>query len=374
MRHASICGIVCAVTFLSGIVSAQSENSDARWTEGRADQWYAEQGWLTGADFVPSTAINQLEMWQADTFDPETIDRELGWAADIGFNVIRVYLHDLLWVQDAEGFLNRIDQYLAIADGHGIKTMFVLFDAVWDPHPQLGKQQDPRPGIHNSGWVQSPHIDILQNADRHEEVKPYVTGILNRYRSDTRILMWDLYNEPGNPNVVSYGKLEPENKQALSKAFLEKLFAWARVVGPDQPITTGAWKFFGNAGDIDPLDQYALENSDIITFHTYSRLDSVRKTVERLRSYGRPLICTEYMARAAGSTFETVLPYFKEQNIGAISWGLVNGKSQTIYPWGSWARPFEKEPDIWFHDVFRKDGTPFDSKETDLIRLLTTDD
>jgi len=352
---------------------SHAQESNNRWTADRATEWYAAHGWLVGANFVPSTAINQLEMFQADTFDPETIDRELGWAADIGFNTMRVYLHDLLWTQDAEGFLERVDRYLAIADKHGIKTMLVLFDAVWDPHPKLGLQPEPKSGVHNSGWVQSPHIDILKDTTRHYEVKPYVVGVLSHFANDPRVLAWDLYNEPGNKNVLSYGKDEISDKVAKGQTFLESLFTWAREENPSQPLTAGVWLNPGGRTDPPhPLDTLMIENSDIITFHTYSPLAGATRAVEWLQTYGRPIVCTEYMARAAGSTFETILPYFKEQNVGAISWGLVNGKSQTIYPWISWGKPFEKEPDVWFHDVFRQDGTPFDEKETNLVRSLTS--
>ncbi len=353
------------------LATASAYAADGQWSPEKAQQWYQAQDWIVGANFSPSTAINQLEMWQADSFDPKTIDRELGYAAGIGFNCMRVYLHDMVWTDDAKGYYKRIDKYLAIADKHGIRTMFVLFDSVWDPHPALGKQREPKPGLHNSGWVQSPHIDILKNIERHKEVKPFVTGMLKRYGSDKRILMWDLYNEPGNNNVNSYGKWEPKDKETPGMAFLQSVYRWAREVRPDQPLTTGAWKFFAHPDDMNPLDQYSLQNSDVITFHTYETLDKAKKVIERLKAYGRPMICTEYMARTAGNTFEEMLPLFKKEHIGAINWGLVNGKSNTIYPWESWDNAFDAEPEIWFHDIFRPDGTPFDPADVVLIKSLT---
>ena len=144
--------------FTATISSAQS----ARWTEQRANDWYAQQPWLVGSNYIPATAINELEMWQADTFDPQRIDLELGWAESIGLNTMRVFLHDLLWQQDAPGFQKRIDTFLTIANKHHIRILFVLFDSCWDPYPQLGKQRDPRPGVHNSGWVQSPGAAALK--------------------------------------------------------------------------------------------------------------------------------------------------------------------------------------------------------------------
>jgi endo-1,4-beta-mannosidase len=175
------------------------------WPPERAAAWSREHPWLVGCNYIPSTAINQLEMWQADTFDPATIDRELGWAEGLGFNSIRVFLHDLLWEQDAPGFLARMDRFLAIADRHKIGVVFVVFDAVWDPAPQLGKQRDPKPGLHNSGWVQSPGARILADPARHDALKPYVAGVVGRFRADRRVHAWDLFNEPDNTNRSSYG-------------------------------------------------------------------------------------------------------------------------------------------------------------------------
>ncbi len=361
-----------AVVMMCGIAGI-AHAAEGQWSTERAAEWYAQQDWLVGANYLPRTAINQLEMWQADTFDPETIDQELGWASDVGFNCMRVYLHDLLWEQDADGFLERMDQYLGTADKHGIKTMFVLFDSVWDPHPKLGTQREPTPGVHNSGWVQSPHIEILKDPARYKDLKPYVVGTLTRFKDDPRVLAWDLLNEPGN-RALPYRKDEPENKAELCHAFLENVFAWSREANPSQPLTAGIWDGPGFHTDpVTPLDQLMIDHSDIITFHTYMRLQPSKRAVEWLQSYGRPLICTEYMARGAGSTFEAMLPYFKAQNIGAINWGLVSGKSQTIYPWASWSKPVEGEPEPWFHDVFRPDGSPYDANETNLIRSLTND-
>jgi endo-1,4-beta-mannosidase len=182
-----------------------------RWTAEKANAWYDRQPWLVGCNFAPSTAINQLEMWQADTFDPKTIDRELGWAESLGFTSIRVFLHDLLWQQDSQGLLSRMDQFLAIADRHHIGVMFVIFDGVWDPHPQVGKQRAPKPHVHNSGWVQSPGAAILKDPALYDSLKPYVQGVLRRFKDDPRIQMWDLFNEPDNLNASAYGKVELAN-------------------------------------------------------------------------------------------------------------------------------------------------------------------
>jgi hypothetical protein len=380
ITFAAVLVLVIAAGMCSGLRAGEDsapirwDREAGRWSADRAKAWYARQGWLAGANFVPSTASNQLEMWQAETWDPETIDEELGWAAGIGFNVMRVYLHDMLWAADAEGFAGRIDAYLAIADKHGIKTMLVLLDSVWDPFPALGPQPEPVPHVHNSRWVQSPHLDIQKDPSRYDELKPYVVGVLTRFKDDPRVLAWDLFNEPGNP-VPQYQPQEGwsrEEKERAHLVLLDKLFDWARMVDPSQPVTAGVWVAVGRrTTPIDPLDRLMLERSDIITFHTYEPLPAARTAVEWLQESGRPIICTEYLSRGTGCTFQTVMPYFKQQHVGAINWGLVAGRSQTIYPWDSWNRKYTAEPDPWFHDVFRPDGTPYSEEEAELIRAVT---
>ncbi|MEY2916392.1 MAG: hypothetical protein RIS73_106 [Bacteroidota bacterium] len=324
------------------------------WPAAKANNWYKQQGWLVGADFLPSTAINQLEMWQAQTFDASTIDKELGWAANIGMNVMRVYLHDLAWKADATGFKKRIDIFLSIAAKHKIKILFCIFDDCWNPDATIGKQPEPKPGVHNSGWVRSPAMAVHNDSTQWSYLEKYVKDILTTFKNDKRILMWDLYNEPANSG---YGM--------GSLPLLKKVFAWAWAVRPLQPVTAGVWFM-----DFPAINAYQLQHSDVITFHNYDDTVSMKKAIDSLQKRGRPVICTEYMARKNNSKFETHLPILKRYNVAAINWGLVSGKSNTIFPWGS--KEGSAEPTPWFHDVFRKDGTAYDAKETELIKNLST--
>lgn len=343
-----------------------------RWTTDEAHAWQQRTGWLVGCNYIPRTAINQLEMWQADSFDPETIEQELGWAESLGFNSVRVFLHHQLWEQDSDGFCQRIDQFLEIAARHKIGVMLVLFDGVWDPHPKLGPQRAPKPHLHNSGWVQSPGAEILADEKRLDSLEPYVTGVISRYRADERVHVWDLFNEPDNPNTNSYGSVELPNKAAVALALLRKCFDWARRVDPVAPLTVGVWQGNWTSDEkMSEIDRYMTSNSDVISFHTYDPLPGARARVESLRRFDRPLICTEFMARGNGSYFDPILTYFKEQGVGAYCWGFVAGKSQTIYPWDTWNRKYTAEPKLWFHDIFRGDGTAYRQQELDYIRSVT---
>lgn len=324
------------------------------WSTEQANEWYKQWGWLRGSDFIPSTAINQLEMWQAETFDTTTINRELGYAESIGLNSMRVYLHHLAWELDPEGFKSRMDKYLSIADKHGISTLFVFFDDCWDPTYKAGKQPEPEPGIHNSGWVRDPGTLLDTDTALVVTLEKYVKDVLTHFKDDERIVLWDLYNEPGNNDL--------KNK---SMPLLKKVFAWGREINPSQPLSVGVWN-----KDLVDLNKYQLANSDVTTYHNYSDKVEHKKWIDSLRTTGRPLICTEYMARTRNSTFQEIMPLLKEENIGAYNWGLVAGKTNTIYAWDT-PMPDGKEPKVWFHDIFRKDGTAYSKAEVDVIKTLT---
>lgn len=347
-----------------------------RWTEQKANDWYQQQRWLVGSNFIPRSAINELEMWQQATFDLPEIDKELGWAEGLGMNAMRVFLHDLLWQQDPAGFHRRIDQFLSVAASHRIRVIFVLFDSCWDPLPQLGPQHPPIPGVHNSGWVQSPGAKVLADPAQYPRLKNYVQGVVGAFANDPRILAWDVWNEPGSDTTGSYPKTEMKIQEKIDRvtALLPQVFEWAREVNPTQPLTSGVYEVDVSADEnaLEEIEKIQVRESDFITFHNYSWPESFRGEITWLRRFHRPIVCTEYMARALGSTFDTILPVAKQEHVGAINWGFVAGKTQTYYPWESWQHPYIlDQPPVWFHDVLHADGTPYRQAEVDLIRQLT---
>ncbi|MEI6948670.1 cellulase family glycosylhydrolase [Paraflavisolibacter sp. H34] len=327
-----------------------------QWPAEKANAWYGGHKWLTGADYIPSTAINQLEMWQAETFDPATIDKELGWAEKIGFNTMRVFLHSLAWKHDPEGFKKRVDQFLALSEKHGIKPMLVFFDDCWNKDPKAGPQPAPKTGIHNSGWVQDPGDPYSKDSTVFPGLEKYLKDVMTTFARDKRILLWDLYNEPGN-----------SGKKETTLPLLKKVFRWAREVNPDQPLTAGLW-----AWDFEELNAFQATNSDIITYHDYEEPQWHQRVIDLLKAHGRPLICTEYMARTRNNRFSNTLPLLKKEKVGAINWGFVSGKTNTIYAWDT---PITNgsDPVEWFHDIFRPDGTPYRQDEVNLITKLNAE-
>ncbi|GGZ13866.1 hypothetical protein GCM10007049_02110 [Echinicola pacifica] len=356
----------------ASMASETSLRTSTVWSKEKAHAWYAEQPWLVGANFNPSNSINQLEMWQEETFSPELIDTELGWAEEIGMNTMRVYLHDLAFEEDPEGFLGRMNTMLEIMDRHNIKPLFVFFDSCWDPFVEGGEQRSPRPHVHNSGWVQSPGYHALADSSQYPRLEKYVKAVVGEFASDDRILGWDMWNEPDNDTGVSYREKDHPNKVDYVLPLMQQAFAWARSQAPSQPLTSGVWiGDWSSEAAMSPLQVAQLHLSDIISFHNYDGPEEFQKRIDWLKRYDRPLICTEYMARPNGSTFEGFLPIAKAENIGMFNWGLVDGKTQTKYPWDSWEKEYTAEPELWFHEVFHTDGRPYKKSETDLIKSLT---
>lgn len=341
-----------------------------RWSPDRANRWYQAQGWLVGANYIPASAINQFEMFQADTFDPRRIDTELGWAQFYGHNTARVFLHDQLWAADQRGFQTRLGQFVDIAARHRIKPLFVFFDSCWDPQPRAGRQRAPRPGVHNSGWAQSPGAERLGDPRYVPVMRDYVTAVMTQFRNDNRVLGWDLWNEPDNP-ANQYRKAERSDKDQLVANLLPQVFRWARAVDPSQPLTSGVWRGdWGQPQGRSAISDIQLANSDVVTFHSYAEPAGFESRINELTPLGRPILCTEYMARPRGSTVQNILPVAKRHNVGAINWGLVAGKTQTYFPWDSWDHPYTTVPKVWFHDLIRPEGRPFQDIEVLTVRKL----
>lgn len=356
---------------LSGIASAIEP---VRWTPEMANQWYSKLPWTVGVNYIPASASNQLEMWQADTFDPAVIDTELGWCQSIGMNSVRVFLHDLPWLEDSAGFIKRMNQFLTIANKHKIRVIFVLFSSTYDPFPEPGIQHEVKPGVQNSAWVQSPGANKLANERYWNDLEEYVEGVIHEFITDKRVLAWDLWNEPENTNPgTPYNRSEPRNKAELVAQFLPQVFKYARAALPQQPLTSGLWQGDWSSPDkLTPVERIQIEQSDILSFHSYGKPEDVEKRIQWLQQYHRPILLTEFLDRNAGSTFESILPVAKKFNVAAFSWGFVAGKTETYLSPATWQKPAPAgKPEVWRQDLFTDTGAPFSQKEIDFIRQIT---
>lgn len=325
------------------------------WTTARAAAWGRSQPWALGFNYIPSTAVNTTEFWQAETFDRATIARELGWAAAAGFNCCRVFIQELVWEADPAAFKQRFDEFLGLAAAAGLAVMPTLFDdcAFNRAAPFLGKQPDPIPGRMMTGWTASPGHARVLGRSQWPALERYVRDLVSSFAADPRIDVWDLYNEPGNEGIGD-----------ASLPLVEAAFAWARAAQPTQPLTVASWNHGSPA--FAAQNELLLRESDVVTFHHYGDLDSTRAILERLAAHGRPVLCTEWMARTLGSRIATHLPLFRERGVGCYVWGLVNGRTQTQFGWEFLRGKVDGSE--WFHDLFHGDGTPYAPAEIALLR------
>ena len=355
--------ILVIILFFLVLATACTGKDNKQWSADRARQWWSEQEWPVGCCFVPSYAINQFEMWQEDSFNESVLDTELGLCESLGFNCVRIFVHEDLWFADAAGFKARIDKFLSIAKRHGIKATISFCTNGGTSDVRLGPQPEAIPGIHGGGhWCQTPKNEILFDPSRWGEFKAYVQDILKTFGHDSRILYWCLYNEPENLK---------DGRDCL--AFMTELYRWAWEVRPDQPLTSPIWVRPGFKGAASKLDMinFVTSNSDILSFHCYYPSDELETFLKMLQRFHRPMVCQEYMGRTLGSTFQGSLPVFKREKVGALSWGLVEGKCNFHYPWGHQLE--DGEPALWFHDIFYPDYTPYNPEEIECIKSLTAD-
>ena len=332
-----------------------------KWSSEKACAWFDAQPWPCGFNYIPANSISYVEMFMEYGFDPEFIGKEMRLARDTGFNCARFCMPFIVWENEPDAFKARFDTFLSICDECGIKIMPALFDDCGfgdQVNPVFGKQPDVIPGWYANGWTPSPGHDIVRDATQWSRLEPYVKDIVGTYKNDPRVWVWDLYNEP--TNGVNIGAFFNKLGDA-SLPLVEKVFAWAREVNPSQPLTVGVW------GDDVKLNSLVFANSDIITFHNYSPPAHLSANIAALKAHGRPVICTEWLNRGNGSTVAGCLPVLKRENVGAIHWGLVNGKTQTHLGWSH--LPGQPVNEQWQHDLFRPDHTPYDAEE---IRLFKT--
>lgn len=344
--------LACFILFGVSVSDVQAQNTGVRWSEQKIWDWHKQRPWYCGFNYIPAYAINYTAMWDKTSFDALAIDKELALAEELGMNCVRAVLQYAVFEDDPDYFLNTLEKFLSICKKHKIKFMPTLFDDCvfgLDHDPKTGKQPEPLIGWYAWAWSPSPGHSLVVDSLAHPEIEKYVKAVINRFKNDDRIFIWDLYNEPTNGGLGT-----------ASFPLLKKVIAWAREVNPSQPITVGVWN--GN----ERLNDIAINGSDIISFHNYGNKQDLEKHIAKLKQYNRPIINTEWMNRPAGSVIETNLPVFFAEKIGCMLWGLVNGKTQTHLPWGH--RPGDPVQAVWQHDLYKNDFAPYDPKELEYLK------
>ena len=346
--------LAAAVAFPAALGAAVAENPPSpRWSVEKANAWAAENPWWCGVNYIPANAVNYTAMWDKTGFSPDVIRRELKLMTETGMNCVRFVMQYKVYEDDPEYFAGAFEKFLSLCDEAGVKAMPIFFDDCAfgiNSDPVVGRQSEPLEGWYAWAWSPSPGPTMVVDWREHPKLERFVKDVISRHKNDKRIFLWDLYNEPTNCEL---------KKRSLP--LLRKVFAWAREVDPSQPITSGIWN------DDRELNEILLANSDVVTFHCYKNAKALSAEIRRLKAHGRPVICTEWMRRPVKSTVAECLGLFADADVGCLSWGLVNGKTQTHLPWGH--RP-ENLPYVgaWQHDLYRGDMSPYDPREIETIK------
>ena len=347
------------------------------WSREQACDWYNNRPWLRGCNFMSSIDANRVEQWQELDFEEhmKVADAELKLAADTGFNTIRLVMEIAVWDAEHDSYMKHLEHYLETAWKYGISSMIVFGNDCMPPKDENWKPV--KTGVQTCDWgyhggrKYSQHgrfaqmgYHLLDEPEYEHKFYDMEAEIIDKYKDDPRVCIWDLYNEPGN-----------SHRDSVTMPHLKKYYETAWEIRPSQPLTSGAWRDLTKGyGGLSEVEKYVLDNSDIISFHNYGDYLTNIKILRFLKTLGRPIICTEWLCRGLHNTVQEIYPLFYLEKVGCYNWGFVAGKYQTYEPWESiWAdyaaggaRDFDFTK--WFHDLYRPSYRPYDPHEIDLIK------
>jgi hypothetical protein len=285
-----------------------------------AEMPFGDFSWMHGVNYTPSYAATDVETWLE--YDPEVIDRELGYAERIGVNCLRVFLQSLVYEHAPDEFLQRFDHFVTTADRHGLKVMPILFDSCFGVSPSLESQHM---------WVANPGPDRMSR-EHFEALDAYARAVVTPYVGDERIALWDVMNEP-TATVLSL----TEEGKAQIWAFVAHYCELVQKIDPSHAVTVGvAGHDNSNVADL----------VDVLSCHSYASTrekfrEALSTTQSQARAAGKPWIVSECCAPGWGNPYEMVLPELREFKAGHTCWELMIGKNQfapisgLLYPDGT---------------------------------------
>lgn len=323
---------------------------------------------------MSADCANRIDQWQSYGFEErlETTEKELTLMEELGYNAVRILPEFFVWNNEHDGFMKRFDRYLDVCAKHGMSCMVILANDCMPPKgarvDRLGEQTVDW-GYHGGRKV-SQHgrfsdigFHVLDDPETAPKYFEMVREIVETYKNDERINIWNVYNEVGN-----------SNRRDITLKNLKKILEIVRSIDPIQPLTCETWSLgTQSVEELPEVERYALEHSDLISYHSYSTYDINIQQIHTLKQFERPILCTEWLARCLHNNVQEMFPLFYLEKIGCYNWGFVAGKYQTTEPWNGLWQDYEKNPGLdidftkWFHDLYRPSFRPYDPKETELI-------
>lgn len=350
-----------------------------KWSKEKIWEWYNSKPWIRGCNYMSADCANRIDQWQQYKFEErfETTKKELALMSKLGYNSIRIIPEFFVWKEEHDGFMERFERYIELANQNGISCMVVLGNDCCPPKEEalerlhLGEQHVDW-GYHGGrkvsqhGKFDGAGYSILDEPKSAEKYYEFVREIVEKYKNDERIIIWDVFNEPGN-----------SKRDSMSLLHMKKFLEIIRNIDPIQPLTIAIWSQLTNFEKLREIEKFGLENSDIISYHNYGSYENNIRELKLLKKYDRPIINTEWLNRCGGNTIEELFPLFYLEKVGCYNWGFVAGKYQTYEPWNGIWNSYEENPDSiinnfdftkWFHDIYRPSHNPYNPKETELIK------
>ena len=347
-----------------------------RWTEREAWEWQEKVGWLRGCNFIGSDCANRIDMWQSsgNAAHMQTAEREIALCRDMGFNTVRVIVEYDVWLQERESFLKVLESYISLFAKYNQKVMITLANEavlcrgdIYTPKP-LGEQTYAL-GYHQGRLPLTPEQKALQpyheleRKETRESFLEMIREIVSIYRSDDRVICWNVFNEPGITIGVD-----------RSIPLIKTMFETVRERDPSQPLASDIW-YWGDPEQLRPNDQLSADLSDVISWHSYKPMAEFAEDYSIMKKIGRPILLTEWLNRINYQEVREMYPLLFLEKINCWCWGFVAGKTQTYEPWTSlWEQFDAKDGNVrydftrWQHDLFRTNLRPYDPKEIDLIK------
>lgn len=352
------------------------------WTKERAWKWYNDHAWIRGCNYMSADCANRVDQWQEYGFEERfvTTEKELTLMAEIGYNSIRIIPEFIVWKKEHDGFMARFERYIELAAQKGISCMVVLGNDCMPPYEEALKrmhlgEQHVDWGYHGGrkvsqhGSFDGSGYSVLDNPEYAKEYYEFVRELVETYKNDERIIIWDVFNEPGN-----------SKRDSMSLPHLKKFFEIIRAIDPIQPLTVGIWSQNTELDKLMDIEKYGLENSDIVSYHNYGTYETNIQELQLLKKLERPVVNTEWLNRCGGNTIEELFPLFYLEKVGCYNWGFVAGKYQTYEPWNGVWDGYKEHPEYydnfdftkWLHDLYRPSLNPYNPKEIEIIKKFCT--
>jgi len=282
---------------------------------------------IRGANYVPSYARNSLEIWAK--YDPEVVERELGYAAELGLDGVRTFIHSEPFLERPDDAVGAVKDFTRCCAEKKLAFMPVLLDGchimsgsrlLWPGNPPPDKAGE-------EGWP---------------ELEKYINLILPVLRDSESVAVYDVINEPRVGARPDFDKLT------------RHFSALVKDLDPDRPVTIGAI----NRGEMNSV----MDVVDVASVHSYMSSDvllheELRTCHRETEAAGKELILSEWgnavyhipMAVTDEQQlryYERALPVVMQSGAGWFLWELMVGNSPfaccgLLYPNGY------KRPAAW---------------------------